>query len=692
MSEIIVCRTMPLTAAQADTALRRSIEINPTNADGHRIVARSEIGRRGGPRRLTVAINHKWPADGVRLSVQFLDNPEPELRRRILTHMNAWSKTANVSFAETRETGQVRIARLDHPAEVAGYWSYIGTQILGIDKDQPTLNLEGFTMNTSEAEFKRVVRHETGHTLGFEHEHMRRELVAKIDRRKAVAYFDRTQGWTEQETLDQVLTPLSKKSTLGTTEADALSIMCYQIPGAITKNGKAIAGGRDITKKDFQFAGKLYPLSAKRADAASQPQEISKPKAKAKSPLQDGVAGRDTFHIVVLTPFEYEEPQASQSGASKAEKRPQFLRVLASYAGARVEAAMRVSSKGGAAAKGKPAGPTRFGSIIGMHERIKTYTNLGKGTLPNKEQLAAFGSDLFEALFRDKVLRLYDEARSRQHGGRLDIVFTSMVPWIAEKPWEFAYDRARASFLATGETHFVRNVLTGVPADFIAPSLGSLRILVVSAQPSGYGLLSIERETQLIEDSFAPLKKAKLAQVELLARATPAKVHSQLSSGAFNVVHFIGHGDFNEDAQEGSLIFEDDDGAAAVLKQSAACELFCQRGINLVFLNACRTGTGGRAEFNKGVAQALVAHGLPALVANQYSVLDSSAAHFAQYFYWALSQGKTIGQAACEARIAVNCLPQREIIDWAVPVVYARDPATVLCEPPQSQTAAPGTT
>lgn len=297
---------------------------------------------------------------------------------------------------------------------------------------------------------------------------------------------------------------------------------------------------------------------------------------------------------------------------------------------------------------------------------------------------------IVEALFRDKVLRLYDEARSRQHGGRLDIVFTSMVPWIAEKPWEFAYDRARASFLATGETHFVRNVLTGVPADFIAPSPGSLRILVVSAQPSGYGLLSIERETQLIEDSFAPLKKAGLAQVELLARATPAKVHARLSSGGFNVVHFIGHGDFNEDTQEGSLIFEDDDRGAAVLKQSAACELFCQRGINLVFLNACRTGTGGRAEFNKGVAQALVAHGLPALVANQYSVLDSSAAHFAQYFYWALSQGKTIGQAACEARIAVNCLPQREIIDWAVPVVYARDPATVLCEPPQSQTAAPG--
>ena len=42
---------------------------------------------------------------------------------------------------------------------------------------------------------------------------------------------------------------------------------------------------------------------------------------------------------------------------------------------------------------------------------------------------------------------------------------TSMIPWIAEKPWEFAYDTGRRRFLATEEIHFVRNVLTNVPAD-----------------------------------------------------------------------------------------------------------------------------------------------------------------------------------------------------------------------------------
>lgn len=46
---------------------------------------------------------------------------------------------------------------------------------------------------------------------------------------------------------------------MGTTESDPTSIMCYQLPGAIMKNGKAIAGGKDINRRDFAFAASIYP-------------------------------------------------------------------------------------------------------------------------------------------------------------------------------------------------------------------------------------------------------------------------------------------------------------------------------------------------------------------------------------------------------------------------------------------------
>lgn len=260
----IVCRPRSLPIRQLPAATRRALEVNPANAAEHRSVLRTPVGRRGGQRRLAVVKGRRWPASGVRLTVSFMDTPPKDLRARILKHMNAWGKRANVLFTQTNGTGQVRIARLDSPPDDAGYWSWIGTEILEIDDDEPTLNLEGFTMRTSEAEFRRVVRHEAGHTLGFEHEHMRRDLVRRIDRRKAIAFYDMDQGWTAEEVEEQVLTPLKQVSIMGTAESDPHSIMCYQIPAAITKDGKAIVGGRDINAKDFAFAASIYPKRVRR--------------------------------------------------------------------------------------------------------------------------------------------------------------------------------------------------------------------------------------------------------------------------------------------------------------------------------------------------------------------------------------------------------------------------------------------
>src|SRR5713226_2666977 len=152
-----------------------------------------------------------------------MDNPPTDLRKRLLLHMNAWAKTANVKFVESNTDPKVRIARVG--GADGGYWSYVGTDILHIPKSKQTMNLEGFTMQMPESEFHRVVRHETGHTLGFPHEHMRRALVKLIDPKKATAYFQKTQGWSPAEVEQQVLTPIEESSIRGTPHADPHSIM-----------------------------------------------------------------------------------------------------------------------------------------------------------------------------------------------------------------------------------------------------------------------------------------------------------------------------------------------------------------------------------------------------------------------------------------------------------------------------------
>jgi len=670
---LITCRPKSLPLDKLAAAERRAVEVNPNNAFERRTVARSPIGRRGGPRRIAVVIARKWPASGVRLSVSFLDNPSVALRSRILSHMNAWGTEANVLFSETEGIGQVRIARLDSPVDMAGYWSYIGTEILEAEENEPTLNLEGFTMRVSEAEFRRVVRHEAGHTLGFDHEHMRSDIVKRIDRDKAFAYFDRTEGWTREEVEEQVLTPLVKKSILGTKESDPLSIMCYQLPGKIMKDRKAIPGGLDINPTDFAFAKTLYPKPTRHAEVAPLPVA-----PQSTGFVLRGSEASEAFELVVLDEF---HPAIDERRTARTT--PKFAQVFASYCGARVTSAMRLRADRGEE-------KTRFGQIIKTHERIKAYTNREHGTLPDDKGMIEFGGQLFDTLFQGDVRRLYDEARTRQRG-RLDLVLTSMIPWIAEKPWEFAYDHGRESFLATEETHFIRNVLTNVPADTIGLTDGPLRILVVSAQPVGFGRLSIEQEQRVIERGFEPLVESGLVEIETLPRATPSMIHGRLTTGKYQVVHFIGHGIYDEERREGCLIFVNEDGSEYRLGERSVREIFRGRGLSLVFLNACESGRGGRADFNKGVAQSLVAHGLPALVANQYSVLDSSATSFAQHFYWSLAQGMSLGQSAREARIAVNYLLHGEPIDWAIPVVYARDPNARLCAPPKTPMRNPTT-
>jgi hypothetical protein len=615
----------------------------------------------------------------VKLSVSFLDNPSVALRNRIIKHMNAWGEQANVLFTETQGTGEVRIARFDSPPELAGYWSYVGTEILDAEEDEPTLNLESFTMKVSEAEFRRVVRHEAGHTLGFDHEHMRSEIVNGIDRAKAFAFFDRTQGWSKDEVEEQVLTPLVKKSIMGTKEVDPLSIMCYQLPGSIMKNRKAIKGGVDINPNDFAFAKMLYPkLERQRAETTVEPAntQVGPIAPAVLIPRTDEAS--EIFELVIMDEF-----QSGTSSSRSTSGAPKFAQVFASYCGARVTSAMRLRAD-----KGEEK--TRFGQIIGMHERIKAYTNREQGSLPNDDEMIVFGGQLFDTLFQGDVRRLYDEARTRQKN-RLDLVLTSMIPWIAEKPWEFAYDHGRQSFLATEEIHFVRNVLTNVPADQISHSEGPLRILLVSAQPVGFGRLSIEQEVSVIQRGFDPLVDAGLVKVDTLARATPSMLHGHLSTGNYQVVHFIGHGVYDEERGEGCLMFVNETGGEYALGERSVREIFRGRGLSLVFLNSCESGRGGRADFNKGVAQSLVAHGLPALVANQYSVLDSSATSFAQHFYWSLAQGMPLGQSAREARIAVNYLLHGEPIDWAVPVLYARDANMTLCSAPKSPMKTPTT-
>lgn len=256
-----VCTPKPLPSRLLVKAAQTATRINPMNAPVIAPLAKATEGvQMSEPLRIAVFTTKYWGPTPRLLTVSFIEATPAELRRRIIAHMCAWYKTTCISFAETHGPGDIRIAR-----GAGGYWSFVGTDILHIPKNKPTMNLEGFTMNTPESEYKRVVRHETGHTLGFPHEHMRRALVARIDPQKAYKWFLEKYGWDKVTVDAQVLTPLDETTLMGT-PSDEISIMTYQLPGEIMKDGSPIIGGMDIGKTDYEFAGKIYPKPAPAPD------------------------------------------------------------------------------------------------------------------------------------------------------------------------------------------------------------------------------------------------------------------------------------------------------------------------------------------------------------------------------------------------------------------------------------------
>lgn len=244
----IPCYIKQLPTNKVIKAARTALRMNPANAP------RTAAMLQPSPAKLAVMISKRWPASGVRLSVSFVGNWNMGTRHKIIDHMNAWGKSANVIFVMVGDGGKVRIAR-----EPDGYWSYLGTDVLEIPANYPTMNLQDFGPHTPESEFYRVVRHETGHTLGFPHEHARRTIIDRIDVKKALAYFMSTQGWSAEDVRQQVLTPLERIKIKGSYRVDETSIMAYRLPGTITKDGRPIIGGRDITESDYRFAAAVYP-------------------------------------------------------------------------------------------------------------------------------------------------------------------------------------------------------------------------------------------------------------------------------------------------------------------------------------------------------------------------------------------------------------------------------------------------
>ena len=295
----------------------------------------------------------------------------------------------------------------------------------------------------------------------------------------------------------------------------------------------------------------------------------------------------------------------------------------------------------------------------------------------NAQQQAAmdFGGPLFEAIFRDDLAlawsRSQDLARQQDAGLRLRLRLTG-APAIAGLPWELLYDRKTNAFLAQSErTPLVRYLdVPQVPRPMVVD--GPLRVLAIISSPTDLEVLDVDGEWGRLQEALAPRIEAGLVVLDRLPRPQLSELGPWLRRQPTHIIHFIGHGDFDERLREGVVYFQDKlGGRTAVTSSVLGPYLRDHDPLRMVVLNACRSARTDAVDPFGGIAQGLVQQDATAVVAMQFPISDRAAVTFTSDFYGSLADGLPVDQAVTSARKALLAEFRDE---WATPVLFMRAP------------------
>ncbi|AXG13034.1 CHAT domain-containing protein [Intrasporangium calvum] len=281
-----------------------------------------------------------------------------------------------------------------------------------------------------------------------------------------------------------------------------------------------------------------------------------------------------------------------------------------------------------------------------------------------------YGKRLGDALFAGEVDRLFRESLSsaKQQGLGLRVrLALDAAPDLEPVPWEYLYDSELGRFLTlSSQTPIVRSLdALDVPAAVRVAA--PLRVLVMISSPSDLPQLAVAHEEELLRATTADLVASGRLELVVLTEATLTGLQRALLD-TFHVFHFIGHGGFDQGADEGVLVLEREDGTGHRVGASRLGTLLHDaNGMQLVVLNACEGArTSGRDAFS-GVAQAIVRQGLPSVVAMQTEISDRAALVFSHEFYYFLTRGLPIDAAICEVRKAMAT--SDESAEWGTAVL-----------------------
>jgi hypothetical protein len=297
------------------------------------------------------------------------------------------------------------------------------------------------------------------------------------------------------------------------------------------------------------------------------------------------------------------------------------------------------------------------------------------GRTVHEQAAMDFGGPLYEAVFADDVASCW--ARSQEEAERQDVglrlrLRLNDAGGISGLPWELLYDARNDSFVAQSErTPLVRFLdLPRKPRPITVD--GPLRVLAMISSPIDLEEIDTEAEWRRLSDALADQIDAGLVMLERLPSATFADLSTWVRRHSVNVIHFVGHGEFDDHLGEGVVYLQDRRGARVPINSSTLGPVIRDHDpLRMIVLNACRSARTTTVDPFAGLAQGLVQQDATAVVAMQFPISDRAAVCFTEQFYGALADGLPVDQAMGNVRKLLRAdFPD----EWATPVLFLRAP------------------
>jgi hypothetical protein len=292
-----------------------------------------------------------------------------------------------------------------------------------------------------------------------------------------------------------------------------------------------------------------------------------------------------------------------------------------------------------------------------------------------------FGLNLWQWLFARQIGTAFAHSQGMAvgRGKMLRLRLEIRDPHLTSLPWEIAQPQlGKPSISIDPQILFSR---TNSDVDPLLPQRldRSIKILLVLGQNiPGSPQLDLQQESATIAQvlrnqipsGFSPPNRFNPAacQVDTLIQPTATELITKLESQSYNVFFYAGHG---TPAPDGGLLILND---LSGINGTELAQLLVQCRVKLAVFNSC---WGAQPYYHQqqavprsSLAEVLLHHGVPAVLAMRDTIADREALSFIGAFTQALAERMSIDKAVAFARQQLLILYKFNQPAWTLPILY----------------------